>query len=165
MTDESSTLLLYRLIKERFAETPLSTEGARIHSGRWHPAGQGILYTSSSPELALLEQLVHLPQLPYEDLPRLVLLTLEVPCDRRILTPDELPEGWRDEARFGDNRRRMAPWLAAPDVLAVGVPSAVVAESLNYLLHPAHPLFRQVSVVSAKPFTIDPRLWRTPPMT
>ncbi|WP_227699234.1 RES domain-containing protein [Spirosoma radiotolerans] len=42
--------------------------------GRWNPPGVGILYTSASPELALLEQIVHLRSLPYSDLPRLVLL-------------------------------------------------------------------------------------------
>ena len=152
---------VYRLIKERFLSTPLSAEGARLHSGRWHPAGRGILYTSASPELALLEQLVHLPTLPYEDLPRLMLLTLSVPDSRRVLSLEELPVNWRDEASFRDNHRFLANWLANPDVLIMGVPSAVVAESYNYLLHPAHGLFTEIDVVSAKPFPIDPRLWRS----
>jgi RES domain-containing protein len=160
MSDVLSTLRLYRLVKERFVNTPLSTEGARLYSGRWHPAGRGILYTSATPELTLLEQLVHLPTLPYEDLPRLFLLTLSVPDNRRIIPTDELPTDWRDEANFSQNHQFLAPWLSAPDVLAVGVPSAVVSESLNYLLHPAHPLFAQIAVESAKPFPIDPRLWR-----
>ncbi|GAA4410407.1 RES family NAD+ phosphorylase [Nibrella viscosa] len=159
MTTEGSPLRLYRLVKERFSATPLSTEGARHNSGRWHPAGQGILYTSTSPELALLEQLVHLPTLPYEDLPRLVLLTLTVPDNRRVLTEADLPATWRDEAAFGDNHQLMTPWLMFPDVLAVGVPSAVVTESLNYLLHPAHALFEQIKIIESKPFVIDRRLW------
>ena len=71
--------MAYRLVKERFMDAPLSTEGARRYGGRWNPPGVGILYTSASPELALLEQLVHLPTLPYEDLPRLFLLTLSLP--------------------------------------------------------------------------------------
>ena len=151
---------VYRLIKERFLSTPLSAEGARLYSGRWHPAGRGILYTSASPELALLEQLIHLPTLPYEDLPRLMLLTLSIPDDRRVLSLEELLVNWRDEASFSDNHRFMANWLVNPDVLAVGVPSAVVAESYNYLLHPAHRSFNKVELMSAKPFPIDPRLWQ-----
>jgi len=50
--------LAYRLVKERFSDTPLSSEGARRYGGRWNPAGIGIFYTSSSPELALLEDIL-----------------------------------------------------------------------------------------------------------
>jgi RES domain-containing protein len=84
-------VVVYRLVKERFLNTPLSAEGARRYGGRWNPVGVGILYTSASPELALLEQLVHLPALPYEDLPKLFLLTLALPEQPEKLT--SLPAG------------------------------------------------------------------------
>ncbi|RYC70022.1 RES family NAD+ phosphorylase [Spirosoma sordidisoli] len=160
---------VYRLIKERFVDTPLSTEGARRLGGRWNPVGVGILYSSASPELTLLEQLLHLPTLPYEDLPTLCLLTLELPKGEegielvRTLTVDQLPVNWRDEADFRANHACLANWLVTPDVLAVGVPSAVVAESVNYLLHPRHSAYERITVISAKPFPIDPCLWRTAP--
>lgn len=150
---------VYRLVKERFVETPLSAEGARWWGGRWNPKGVGILYTSATPELALLEQLVHLPTLPYDDLPQLFLLTLTLPDEPRTISPDTLLLNWRDEASFSDNHHLLASWLSTPDVLAVGVPSAVVAESLNYLLHPLHPSFGQIQVIRSKPFLIDSRLW------
>lgn len=156
MPDRPTTV--YRLVKERFVGTPLSAEGARRWGGRWNPKGVGILYTSATPELALLEQLAHLPTLPYDDLPRLFLLTLALPSELRIIPHDTLPLHWRDEASFGDNHRLLANWLSVPDVLTVGVPSAVVAESLNYLLHPLHSFFGQIEVIHSKPFSIDPRL-------
>ena len=156
----SSPILLYRLVKASFLMTPLSVEGSRRWGGRWNPPGVGILYTSSSPELTLLEQLVHLPTLPYQDLPRLCLLTLALSQQPRILQPNELPANWRDEADFTPNHLLLADWLANPDVLALGVPSAVVSESLNYLLHPLHPLFADIEVIQSKPFPVDPRLWR-----
>lgn len=154
------TRIVYRLIKERFSDTPLSTEGARRFGGRWNPVGVGILYTSASPELALLEQLVHLRTLPFEDLPRLMLLTVALPAEPRIMTADELPATWRDEADFSVNHQFLADWLAQPDVLAVGVPSAVVAESYNYLLHSLHPAFKRIEVVRTSVFSVDPRLWQ-----
>lgn len=155
--------LVYRLIKERFLATPLSVEGARRWGGRWNPPGTGILYTSATPELTLLEQLVHLPTLPYADLPRLCLLTLALPEQPRLMPPGEWPPTWRDEADFGANHQWLADWLANPDVLALGVPSAVVSESLNYLLHPLHPSFARIEVIQSKPFPVDPRLWRNNP--
>lgn len=60
----AAPMLVYRLIKERFLASPLSVEGSRRWGGRWNPPGSGVLYTSASPELTLLEQLVHLPTMP-----------------------------------------------------------------------------------------------------
>lgn len=150
-------VLVYRLVKERFIGTPLSTEGARRYGGRWNPPGTGILYTSASPELALLEQLVHLPTLPYEDLPRLFLISLALP-DVPILLK-ELPPTWHEESGYQANHNQLANWLANPDGLALGVPSAVVKESLNYLLHPKHPDYTRIEIVSTSSFNIDSRLW------
>jgi RES domain-containing protein len=160
MNATESPVRVYRLIKERFSSTPLSAEGARRLGGRWNPPGVGILYTSASPELALLEQMVHLRSLPYSDLPRLVLLTLELPEPPRLFDPTELPPNWRDESDFSDNHRAIASWLSKPDRLALGVPSAVVPDSFNYLLHPAHPLFEQLAVVRTSVFSVDSRLWK-----
>lgn len=152
---------VYRLVKERFLNTPLSAEGARRYGGRWNPVGVGILYTLASPELALLEQLVHLPELPFEDLPKLFLLTLALPDQPKRLT--SLPEGWRQESGYEICHGLLADWLKEPDVLAVGVPSAVVPESTNYLLHPRHASYAQIKILQTAPFEIDPRLWRKPP--
>ncbi|RYF78677.1 MAG: RES domain-containing protein [Cytophagaceae bacterium] len=160
MTSIESPVRVYRLIKERFLSTPLSSEGARRLGGRWNPPGVGILYTSASPELALLEQIVHLRSLPYSDLPQLVLLTLVLPEQPRLLDSSNLPTDWRDEADFSVNHQAIAAWLAMPDVLAIGVPSAVVPDSFNYLLHPAHALFGQISLVRTSAFPIDARLWK-----
>lgn len=160
MSSSESPGHVYRLIKERFLSTPLSAEGARRFGGRWNPPGVGVLYTSATPELALLEQLVHVRSLPYMDLPRFVLLTLILPEPPRLLEASDLPINWRDEADFSANHQAIAAWLAKPDALALGVPSAVVPDSFNYLLHPAHASFERVTVVRTSAFPIDPRLWK-----
>jgi RES domain-containing protein len=118
----------------------------------------GILYTSASPELALLEQLVHLPELSYEDLPKLFLLTFALPDPPERLS--KLPAGWREEAGYQTCHGLIADWLARPHVLAISVPSAVVPESVNYLLHPLHASYDQIQVLRSAPFEIGPRLWR-----
>ena len=70
---------VYRILKEPYWDDPLSVIGAEITGGRWNPPGQGILYTATSPELALLETLVHFPKVVYKQLPRLRVFTLEIP--------------------------------------------------------------------------------------
>ena len=160
MTSPEPPVRVYRLIKERFVNTPLSAEGARRLGGRWNPPGIGILYTSASPELALLEQIVHLRSLPYSDLPRLVLLTLILPKPPRLLEASALPPDWQNEADFTANHQAIASWLSKPDVLAIGVPSAVVPDSFNYLLHPAHDSYERITVARTSVFPIDARLWK-----
>lgn len=160
MASTESPVHVYRLIKERFLSTPLSAEGARRLGGRWNPPGVGILYTSASPELALLEQIVHLRSLPYSDLPQLVLLTLILPEPPRLIDVSDLPVTWRDEADFSTNHQAISAWLSRPDVLALGVPSAVVPDSFNYLLHPIHALFDQITIARTSAFPVDARLWK-----
>ncbi|MCF0063764.1 RES family NAD+ phosphorylase [Dyadobacter chenwenxiniae] len=155
----NSQILAYRLVKERFSDTPLSTEGARKYGGRWNPAGIGILYTSASPELALLEQLVHLPSLPYPDLPKLFLITIALPTEPKIF--EKLPFDWQKNDNYDVNHQLLANWLTDPDVMALKIPSAVVAESYNFLLHPLHPDYQKIEVISTHPFNIDSRLWRS----
>lgn len=53
-------MLVYRLYKSTYIRDPLSAEGARRAGGRWNPKGIPILYTSATPELALLEIIAHL---------------------------------------------------------------------------------------------------------
>ncbi|MGA0555433.1 RES family NAD+ phosphorylase [Larkinella sp. VNQ87] len=72
-------LRVYRTVKANYATDPLATEGARLFGGRWNPKGFPLLYSTSSPALALVESLVHQPLVRYEKLPKLVLFTLEVP--------------------------------------------------------------------------------------
>lgn len=160
MTSTDSSVRVYRLIKERFLTTPLSAEGARRLGGRWNPVGIGILYTSASPELALLEQIVHLRSLPYRDLPRLVLLTLLLPDPPRLLNASDLPPDWRNEADFSANHQAIASWLAKPDVLTLGVPSAMVPDSFNYLLHPEHASYGRLTIARTSAFPVDARLWK-----
>ena len=150
--------MAYRLVKERFLDIPLSSEGARKYGGRWNPVGIGILYTSASPELALLEQLVHLPALPYQDLPRLFLITLVFPSTPKNI--EKLSPKWREPANYHENHQLIEGWLNDPDVMALKVPSAVVAESSNFLLHPLHKDYAKIEILSTKSFNIDPRLWK-----
>lgn len=152
--------MVYRVVRSRYADRPLDVTGTRLNGGRWNPPGIGILYTAEHPALALLEILVHMPQLPYAELPNYQLFHLEIPDDsRRLLRAEELPAYW-DEPTYANGQGILAEWLARPDVLALGVPSSVLPDGINYLLHPAHPAFAAIRIVEQKPLLLDPRLWQ-----
>lgn len=58
-----------------------------------------------------------------------------------------------DPAAFGD------AWLREARSPVLQVPSAIVPESPNLLLNPAHPAAQGASIRAQRRFAFDPRLW------
>ena len=154
---------VYRILKEPYWHDPLSVVGAQTTGGRWNPPGQGILYTATSPELAVLETLVHFPKVNYAQLPRLRVFTLTVPDGEiRWIYPELLPDEWADPTALPLTQTLFSEWLRNPSDLGLGVPSAVIDISYNVLLHPGHPLYSAISVVGEQDLMLDRRLWNVP---
>ncbi|GAB4047937.1 RES family NAD+ phosphorylase [Spirosoma litoris] len=166
---------VYRINKEPYHTDPLSTIGSYQHGGRWNPKGVGILYTSRTPELALLETLVHLPPVTLSELPQLWLSTLHLPDLPNAestqqagkstkgnstifwITPNKLPAYWKS-GTLAETQTILTEWLIEPFCLAVAVPSVIMPESYNLLLHPQHPAFAEIEVISQRPIPLDTRL-------
>lgn len=152
---------VFRILKEPYWTDPLSVVGAQKAPGRWNPKGLGILYTSSSPALALLETMVHFPAVDYEDLPALRLFTLSIPDDEiRWANPALLPPDWDDPAQLPVTQTHFQEWLLTPSELVLAVPSAVLAVSWNFLIHPQHPRFEQIQILHQKDIALERRLWK-----
>lgn len=159
-------MTVYRTVKTKYADEPLATEGARLFGGRWNPKGYPLLYTTSSPALALVESLVHQPRVTYEKLPKLFLFTLEIPDEVTAFPPEQLPAYWNEE-NYERTQWILHDWLNNPVTLVAAVPSVVVPMSYNYLIHPAHPGFNEIGVIRQEAFPIEHRLWRdenSPPL-
>lgn len=152
-------ITLYRLIRDKYRQNPLSVEGSRLFGGRWNPKGIGVLYTTSTPELGLVETLAHAPAVRYEELPTYWIFTLAVPDDIRYYPVSELPPYWQDDT-YERTQGWLMDWLRTPDWLGVAVPSVLVPLSYNVILHPAHPHFEQIQVVGGEIQPVDRRLWR-----
>ncbi len=152
---------VYRINKEPYRTDPLSVIGSHRYGGRWNPKGIGILYTSRTPELALLETLVHLPPTTLPELPQLWLSTLHLPDELENavfwLAPDRLPHYWRTGS-LAETQTILTDWLLDPFSLAIAVPSAIIDTSYNLLLHPQHPAFARVEVVAQRSLPLDGRL-------
>ena len=128
--------------------------------GRWHTRGRRVVYCAQSPAAALLEILVHF-EIDIQDLPvRYRLLKIEVPDDVDVarVPPDQLPAGWPEKTEV--TRALGDDWLAKGSAALLSVPSAIVPETFNLLLNPAHRDAKRIAIVQAGEHAIDPRLFK-----
>lgn len=148
----------YRITSRLYASDPLSGVGAATYGARWNGKGVRVGYAASSRALAMIELMVHLasPRHPPRDR---VLVPVEIPDDA-IADLVEWPQGWnalpcRLEVQAVGNA-----WIRASSSLALRVPSALVHEEFNVLVNPAHPRFREITVLAAEAIAWDERLFR-----
>jgi len=142
------SLVCWRIARDVYAD--LSGYGALVVGGRWNSPGRAVVYTASEASLAVLEVRVHL-DLPPDLLPDdYVLMRIEAATPPSIERMDVAPNAPK---AFGDE------WLASARTAALDVPSAIVPESRNLLINPAHPEASLFSIVEKRPFGFDNRLW------
>ena len=138
----------------------LAGDGALRASGRWHTRGRRIVYCAQTPAGALLEVLVHF-EIEVRDLPaRYRLLKVEAPHDVEVeqVSHDQLPTDWIENTDV--TRATGDAWLAKNRSPLLLVPSAVVPETYNILLNPAHPDADRIVIAQVSDHVIDPRLLR-----
>lgn len=128
-------------------------------SGRWHTKGRPVVYCTSNPATALLENIVHL-EIESEDRPEhFRMLKIEGPDSLSIQTirADSLPLNWAKEVVItqaaGDR------WLSGKHFLLLQVPSALVPETWNVLVNPQHPEASLLKITKVYEHAFDPRLF------
>ena len=132
--------------------------GGTVASARWHTAGRPIVYLAESPASALLEVLVHLELDEAHQPSTYQLLKIQAPDDLpygEVLLPS-LSATWRTEEQ--ESQARGDDWLERGETCLLRVPSAIVAETWNWLLNPRHPLARGMKIVQSQRHLYDPRL-------
>ncbi|HAK75462.1 MAG TPA: RES domain-containing protein [Runella sp.] len=154
---------VFRLQKAKFssAENILSGYGAELFGGRWNSVGNALVYTSATPELALLETLVHLEEFYFDELPAHVLATIEVPESAIIrVEVEELPNGWNSIYTSPTTQQFTNDWFKQQSSLVMAIPSVIVPMSFNYLINPNHPRMQEIKVVESIPFSFDSRFFK-----
>jgi len=138
----------------------LDGRGGLLASARWHTQGRPIVYLAMSPAGALVEVLVNL-ELDAARLPRsYTLLKVEAPDDIPMMRvePASLPEGWRTDPAI--SRARGDDWLAGGESALLEVPSAMLPDTFNVLLNPAHADAAHIRVVSQLAYPYDRRFFK-----
>ena len=154
---------VYRIQKDKYRDTILTGEGARLNGGRWNLAGNPLVYTSSSMELALLETTVHFDGTPPYDLPPYILVTIQLP-ERSVvyLDPATLPDDWSlyDDYPSEELSAFLQGEFRRTGSLGLAVPSVIIPHSVgrNILLNPLDSKMKEVKIVDIRSYEIDPRL-------
>jgi RES domain-containing protein len=150
-------LILWRISNH----AALNGEGGLYASARWHTQGRRIVYLAENPGVALLEVLVHL-EVAGNLLPgsyQLLKASVADTVSRDRVDVSALPSNWEDD--HAATRRVGDRWLFAASSALLGVPSAIVPETSNWLLNPAHADAPGVSIDWSRRFPYDGRLLRT----
>lgn len=153
----------WRLASPLYAAS-LDGKGNAQRGARWNSPGRGVVYTSFSLSLAVLESLAQLAPELRAHLPELRAVRIGIPDDLAIgdITRDELPIDLAGESAARRCRELGDAWLAEARVLTLSVPSVIVPQERNLLINPAHALMKSVTIVSVEPFRFDPRLVTSP---
>jgi RES domain-containing protein len=132
--------------------------GGGLHlDGRWHTAGNRVVYLGESPSAVLLEVCVHTAA---NDVPAsFKLLRVEGPDVEVASLPDgALPQDWVERSEL--TQRLGTAWLVGGSGVLLRVPSAIVPYTWNFLFNPLHPLAREFGIVEAIDYPFDMRIKR-----
>jgi RES domain-containing protein len=146
----------WRIVKEKYAATAFSGEGAARGGGRWNSRGTWVVYTSGTLSLAALETLVHLnPPVHFK------YVAFRIGFDDALverMTVASLPPGWREEPVPPLTKEMGDLWVKLGRSAVLELPSVMIPGESNYLLNPAHPDFKKITPGKPERFTFDSRL-------
>ena len=148
----------WQIVKFQHIKSAFDGEGARIAGGRWNKIGTPMIYTADSLALAALETVVHLPK---SDLLKKIFFHIPVRFDNDLalsLNPADLPADWDCIPPSDSSQAIGTDWISKEKSVVLKVPSTIIHEEFNYLINPAHPDFKKLSIGSPERFTFDPRI-------
>ena len=149
-------MIVYRITKSKRA-SDISGTGAALNPGRWNMKGTPVLYTGESKEIALLENIVHIPLMLT---PELDILTIEIPDDAITkLEIKDLPPNWLQFPAPTILSEIGQKWVDEDQYLGLMVPSYIIHTSFNIILNCSHKdYYRQTKIIDQKAFYFDSRL-------
>jgi RES domain-containing protein len=126
--------------------------------GRWNKEGEEVIYASASRSLACLENMVH--RKGRGDDMKYSTMVIYVPDSSSVtqVNLSDLPIDWNQGSDVGDCQQIGSRWFGKKQSLLLRVPSAVLPDEYNLVIHTRHPDFSQVKLIQVLPFSFDKRL-------
>lgn len=145
---------VYRICLAKYADD-LFASGRRA---RWNTQDKFVIYTAASRALACLENVVHRSGEGLNDQFRV--LVIDVPDDVVVeeIPATQLPTGWEKASRYSLCQPLGDAWYERRSAAVLRVPSSIVPQEFNYILHTRHPDFKRISIVAREEFMFDARI-------
>lgn len=149
-------LTAYRIGDPNGHHPVYSGEGAKRVQGRWHEAGDAVIYSAEHYSTAMLEKLVHWNgSLPANQ--HFIEIMIPAGTTYEVLNPDTLP-GWHEPS--GETARRFGHcWLEQARSAILLVPSVIARMERNILVNPEHPDAKAITPGLETPIWWDDRLF------
>lgn len=153
----SPDIATYRFAHKKFAHE-MSGSGARLKGGRWNQAGAALLYTCSTPALALIEILAN--AYTKEEMHQCQLMKIFIPGDIKfeMVYESSLEKGWKQD--FDHTQEVGMKLIKDNKHCVISVPSAIVTTDRNYLINPLHNDFKKIKLLEVTDFEFDERLFK-----
>ncbi|WP_353473948.1 RES domain-containing protein [Salipiger sp. H15] len=136
---------------------PIWSEGGALrYGGRWHMAGDPVIYASEHFSTAMLEKLVHFAGILPEGQHALE-ITIPAGVSYEVFA-DHLAPGWQQSGDPGAAAFGHA-WVEERRSAVLVVPSAVAPVERNFLFNAAHPDFARIRPGLETPIAWDARLF------
>jgi RES domain-containing protein len=145
---------VYRICLAKYADD-LFASGRRA---RWNTQDKFVIYTAASRALACLENVVHRSGEGLNDQFRV--LVIDIPDDVTVedISATQLPAGWEKASRYSVCQPLGDAWYERRSAAVLRVPSSIVPQEFNYILHTRHPDFKRISIVTREEFMFDARI-------
>jgi RES domain-containing protein len=150
-------MFVYRIAKKKHIRN-LSGTGASLYGGRWNHKSIGLIYTSESRALAIVEFLANSPLSLVPS--KLSIATIKI-ADKIIpkeISLSDLPRNWRDYPAPTILADLGTQWILSNKSALLRVPSAVVEDEFNILINPSHPDMKHVTIAGIKDTKLGKRL-------
>lgn len=147
-------MLLYRIVHKQYSRA-LFAPG---FSGRWNSEGKQVVYTAESIPLAFLESMLRRQGVGFNrDFNTMI---IDVPDTLPVKTIDvnQLPNGWRDSYDYRICQQIGDEWYDSGETPLLKVPSTVLPDAANYVIHTTHPDYSRVKLVKATSLIPDKRI-------
>jgi RES domain-containing protein len=147
-------MLAYRITLKTFSKS-IFAPGL---SGRWNGSGRKVVYCAESIALAFLENMVRRQGVGFNTDFRIMFL--EIPDDLSVQTiaATDLPDGWRSFTDYSACQSVGNAWYDAATFPILKVPSAVLPESFNYVVHSLHRDFKRIKLIGTTELVPDARI-------
>lgn len=147
-------MLVYRIAHKKFTDH-LFAPG---FSGRWNGAGKKVLYCSESIPVAFLESMVRRQGVGFNHDYNIVVIDIPDDLIVRTIDPADLKPGWRDFHDYTVCQEIGNAWYDKFDAPVLKVPSAVLVQSSNYVIHAQHKAYNKISVAGVTELIPDARI-------